>query len=422
MAIHRARARHAADILAIAAALALPWSTSISSVLIAILVVALLVSLDGETVRRTPLTLAGIMPLALWAVAAIGMLWADVPWPERLVGMRAFHKLLIMPLLLVHFSRSNRGWLVAGAYLVSCSMVLPVSFLFAARPELAWHWVIVPGVPVRDRIAQSGEFVLCALALVALALPLFRQGRVVAATAMCVLAGLFLVNIIYVVNSRTSLVVGPILAVVVGARWVGWKGVAAVVGILVLIGTAGWSSSSYLRDHVEEIGRGIQLFLTEADRTPVDVTSTGERLEYWTKSISFIRTAPIIGHGTGSMPDLFRRSTAGKTGLGAIAAENPHNQTLAVAIDLGLVGVLVLWTMWIVHLLLLTGPSLAGTFGLLVVVQNIVSSLFNLHLADFAQGWTYVLGVGVFGGMLLGQRWREQAPRHEPRPVLTTGG
>jgi hypothetical protein len=34
-------------------------------------------------------------------------------------------------------------------------------------------------------------------------------------------------------------------------------------------------------------------------------------------------------------------------------------------------------------------------------VQNVVSSLFNSHLFDFTQGWLYVIGVGIAGGMVL---------------------
>ena len=41
---------------------------------------------------------------------------------------------------------------------------------------------------------------------------------------------------------------------------------------------------------------------------------------------------------------------------------------------------------------------------MLVVVQNIFSSLFNSHLFDFHEGWMYVLGVGVAGGMVLNDR------------------
>ena len=35
---------------------------------------------------------------------------------------------------------------------------------------------------------------------------------------------------------------------------------------------------------------------------------------------------------------------------------------------------------------------------MIIVVQNIVSSLFNSHLFDFSQGWLYVFGVGAAGG------------------------
>ena len=94
----------------------------------------------------------------------------------------------------------------------------------------------------------------------------------------------------------------------------------------------------------------------------------------------------------------------GKIGSAEWVANNPHNQTFAVAIQLGLVGAAVLWAMWIAHLLLFRGGGLAAWIGLVVVVQNIVGSLFNSHLFDFVQGWIYVLGVGVAGGMVLKQR------------------
>jgi hypothetical protein len=50
--------------------------------------------------------------------------------------------------------------------------------------------------------------------------------------------------------------------------------------------------------------------------------------------------------------------------------------------------------------------------GLLVVVQNIFTSLFNSHIFDFHEGWMYVIGVGVAGGMLL---------RSKPKPDETQG-
>jgi hypothetical protein len=53
------------------------------------------------------------------------------------------------------------------------------------------------------------------------------------------------------------------------------------------------------------------------------------------------------------------------------------------------------------HLVLLRVEGLTGWIGLLVVVQNIFTSLFNSLIFDFRGGWMYVLGVGVAGGTLL---------------------
>jgi hypothetical protein len=54
-----------------------------------------------------------------------------------------------------------------------------------------------------------------------------------------------------------------------------------------------------------------------------------------------------------------------------------------------------------VHLLLFRGEGLLAWIGLMVVLQNFFSSLFNSHLFDFHEGWMYVLGVGVAGGAML---------------------
>jgi len=73
-------------------------------------------------------------------------------------------------------------------------------------------------------------------------------------------------------------------------------------------------------------------------------------------------------------------------------------------VQLGLVGAAVLVAMWTAHVMLFRGGGFIAWIGMIVVWQNIVSSLFNSHLFDFTQGWLYVFGVGVAGGMVLRER------------------
>jgi O-antigen ligase len=173
------------------------------------------------------------------------------------------------------------------------------------------------------------------------------------------------------------------------------KGTAAAFASAIVIGVVAWTTSPYLRGRIEAIQTELQKYEATNART-----SSGERVEFWRKSIEFVRQSPVFGHGTGSIHALFEKSAVGRTGAAGVASTNPHNQTLAVAIRLGLVGVAVLWAMWIAHLLLFRGNSFAEWIGLVIVVQNIVGSLFNSHLFDFVQGWVYVVGVGVAGGIM----------------------
>jgi O-antigen ligase len=133
--------------------------------------------------------------------------------------------------------------------------------------------------------------------------------------------------------------------------------------------------------------------------------STALHLSFLKKSLQFVEEAPLIGHGTGSITELYRRSAVGQTGTDATISTNPHNQTFAIAIQLGVLGVIVLYAMWISHArLMFSLPGQEGWIGFLLVIQNVISSLFNSHLFDFTQGWTYVFGVGIIGGVALQRR------------------
>ena len=186
----------------------------------------------------------------------------------------------------------------------------------------------------------------------------------------------------------------------------GWKGTIGIAAAgLVAVGL--WLSSAYLRTQVTNIVDEVQRYRSENA-----ITRSGERLEFWRKSTLFVAEAAVIGHGTGSIRELFRRSAIAQSGASAQATANPHNQTFAVAIQLGLVGVAMLYAMWIAHLRMFRGPGLFVWIGLIIVVQNVASSLFNSHLFDFVQGWTYVFGVGVLGGMTL--RRLDGSTAHSP--------
>lgn len=67
-----------ADWFAVAVAVSLPWSTSATSIFIALWLIAVFPTLELASVQREVLTPAGGLPVLLWVLAATGMLWAEV--------------------------------------------------------------------------------------------------------------------------------------------------------------------------------------------------------------------------------------------------------------------------------------------------------------------------------------------------------
>jgi hypothetical protein len=385
------------DGLAVALAASVPWSTSATSILAVLLFLALMPTLDYPALKRVVLTPAGGVPLIFVALGAAGMLWAGVPWHDRLDGLSSFLKLLFVPLLMFQFSRSDCAPRVLFGFVVSCLLLLVASWLLLAWPEMPWpNHIGTPGIPAKDHLSQSAMFSICIFATAQLAFDVWRRGRRDLALALIALALIFLANVLYVATSRTALVVIPILLIVFGFRQFGWKGsIGLIVGFIVLTGVA-WPSATYLRHRVYTFFSEIQSY-----RPDGKATSAGERLTFWKKSVGFIQTSPLAGHGTGSIRDQFKRSAVDRTGMAAEVSVNPHNQILAVGIQLGLVGIAALLAMWLAHLALFRSGSFAAWVGLVVVIQNVAGSLFNSHLFDFTHGWAYVVGVGVAGGAVL---------------------
>src|SRR5262245_33104094 len=213
---------------------------------------------------------------------------------------------------------------------------------------------------------------------------------------MIALALAFLANIAFVATARAMVVVVMVLLIVFALQRFGLKGIVAVILGGAILGAAAWAASPYLRERVLNVFKEIEAYQAQGAET-----SSGYRLEFWRKSLAFVADAPVAGHGTGSIREMFRRAAAGDN-ITAATTDNPHNQTLSIAVQLGLIGVLLLYGMWIAHLILFRGGGLPAWIGLAVVIQNVVASLFNSQIFYFTPGWTYVFGVGVLGGMVLG--------------------
>jgi O-antigen ligase len=278
-----------------------------------------------------------------------------------------------------------------------------MSWIVAFNPNLSLKppGLADRGIFVKNYIDQSQEFALCAVALAYPIVTLLGKKRFVLATLLAAVVLSFIANMAFVIVSRTALVTMPIMLAVFALIHLKWRNAIILSCSMAVLAGLVWVVSPNLQAKTAT-------FLSDyrSYRESNSATSIGLRLEFWRKSLLFFLDAPIAGHGTGSTRGLFER-TAGQTGASAEVIGNPHNQTLNVAVQWGSIGIVVLYAMWLLHLLMFRGDGLATWIGLLVVVQNVCTSLFNSHLFDFHEGWMYVLGVGTAGGMTLKSNFKK---------------
>jgi O-antigen ligase len=388
----------ATDSVAVLLALALPWSTSLVGIFGVVMVFTLLPSIDIDIFVASLKRPICIAPIALFVLALIGTLWSDATWAARFHAVAPTAKLLMLPLLFYHFARSQRGLWVFVAFLASCAVVAVMSWVVVFFPDLTLKAkdAASRGIFVKNYIDQSQEFALCAVAL-AYPITMFVRARKVAPALLLGALSLgFLANMAFVIVSRTALVTIPIMLATFSVFHLRWQTTLMNLCAAAAIGVLGWSVSPQLEATIGSFEAQYQQYKEQGTST-----SIGLRLEFYRKSLRFFAEAPALGHGTGSTRELFERAAEGPSGLAsAEVISNPHNQTLNVAVQWGMVGVFVLYAMWLAHLLLFRGEGLVSWIGLLVVVQNIFTSLFNSHIFDFHEGWMYVLGVGVAGGLV----------------------
>ena len=224
----------AADIFVVLIALSLPWSVTLVAIFAAAFLVAIAPFLDVRAFLQSLRRPICALPIALFALAAAGTLWSDAPWGARLYAIGPTVKLLVLPLLFYHFERSQRGLWVFVAFLVSCTLLLAMSWIVAFDPSLALKAGASYGVPVKNYIDQSQEFALCAVALAFPIVTLLRAKRIWLAALLIAISLGFVVNMMFVVVSRTALVTMPIMLAVFALLHLKWRSIVLILGAVVV--------------------------------------------------------------------------------------------------------------------------------------------------------------------------------------------
>ena len=392
------------QVAAVTTAFMIPVSTSGQAIALSFFVLFAVLTVERKEWLVTLTTPAAAVPVGLYFLIVIGMLWSPTPFAPG-GGVTHYAKLLLIPVAMACAFTPREALQIGYGFVAGCLVILLLSFLsfFILLPPPFRH--VMDGVPLKDNAVQSGCFALCAFGLALAGVKIWVEGNRGRAAALIILALMFLADIFMIYISKTGVLMTTALVGLFVVHAEGWKrSLLIATPVALVIAIALWSSGPAQR-RLAEIATDIHA--VDSDKGSSEATlSTASRLDFWRKAVEFIGEAPLLGHGTGSTKSLYQSLEATRPSPYGEAVPDPHNQFFAIAIQVGLLGGAILLAMWAVHFSMFIGGSFACAVGQAVVLQNFIGSLFNSHLSTVTQGMLYCLAVGLLGGVV--QRERRQ--------------
>lgn len=332
--------------------------------------------------RHMATPLAITIALAALAVSAI---WSPVPAAQAWGAWAKHAKLLMIPLMLL-LIRSEQE-----------ARIALLAFVAAQAALLLGSWMLWLGVPVpwatsnralQDYAVFSSRLDQPIMASVTAALcwqlqrfAPHRWGRV-AALLFMVLA---LANVFFVMNGRTGHLVA-IALISLAAMWAlpgRYRWMAITVPFLILLALALGSARVHDRmlSTVQELDSYTKIGSTDS--------SSGERLNYWRRSLESIAQHPVAGSGVGSWNAEYQRMDQGRGPVNAQNVRNPHQEFLLWGVEAGVIGMALLCNLLVAiwrdtrSMPIPTARAAQSVLAALIISCLLNSSLFDATIGDF---------------------------------------
>ena len=388
----------AATWCAIALGFAIPISTAATNLLLAAIVLLFAVSGDYRAklsaIARNPPALA---VLVFCAAVVLGTCYGTGSANDNLHYLGKYLSLLLVPLLVPLFS--SRADRIRALAAFGAAMLATLAMSYAIRYDWLPHGLLSM-VDERDRamwgpdnpvvfklhithgfLMAIGAFLL-AVAAVHQKSPRWRW----AALALGVLAA---GNVLLMVKGRTGYAVLVVLGAYLIFERYGRRGLAIAILAFALVGAAAyqWSGAFHERVH---------LTIAEAGAWQPgkgDQTSIGLRLDYYTNTLAIIKDHPWFGVGTGGFQGAYGERIKD---TGMAPSNNPHNQYLLIASQLGVAGLAVL--LWMYATYWRQASRLEPAFRQIargVLLAMLVGNLFNSFMLDFTERMFFAWISGV---------------------------
>jgi O-antigen ligase len=322
----------------------------------------------------------------------VSLMWTSSDLAQALGALAKHGKLLAVPVLVLLIRTRAEARLALLGYVAMQVFVLASSYTVATGIIPPW----VP--PVRAAMAASvfssylDESIMAA-GFAAICWHLrdetgLRHGRWLA----CALAIIAMVNVLYVLPGRTGHVVAIALASMALIwslpRHLRWAAVVVPVVLLVAITL----SSANFRERINLVVSESKAY-TQSGHAD---SSSGLRLDFWSKSLRAMTERPVAGYGVGSWNNEYIRLSGGHPPREQENLRNPHQEFLLWGVELGAPGLLLLLGIFAsLYLDAARLPRPSGQALKSIIAAGAIACLFNSALFDAVIGDYFCVLWGV---------------------------
>lgn len=276
-----------------------------------------------------------VMSMLFYALITAGLFYGLASWEESVDFWSTWRKLLLVPLAVAVFD--DRRWkqrlttfFIGFTFLAA--IISTASYLLD-RPV---YYRFPVGIVLDNHATQSMAFALAVFSggILLRFLPLSRKGFWFAVGAMVVMTA----NLVFITPGRSGYLAFLVFGMVTVLVAVPGKVKYLLAAILpVLVGSL-LMASPVARQKIT-LGLSEIAALDQAET----LSSMGIRMVMWKNTVRIL-TDPafplLMGYGTGGFREAYRPQVAGQTGWKAEVVDDCHNQYLRIAVEHGVVGLL----------------------------------------------------------------------------------
>jgi O-antigen ligase len=295
--------------------------------------------------------------LAFLAVCAIGVLYGDAAWADRLGALKQWRKALVFFFAAAVFDDQRARYQALNLFVWFCSVSAAVSIFTFMWPLPG----LEPGVIFKDHAIQGLFFATAAGIAFYLRASLWLPATLLLALTTAIGIG------------RVGYVALATIASILSVRH-SWKvGVGTILACIVIL-----VSSTTVRERIE---LGISELQTYENSDTL--SSIGFRMIMLRHTASIIEEHWLFGVGTGGFDHAYKQRIAGASGWQATPTNDPHNQYLRTLSENGVPGILA-------FLAFIAATALSNskdkTLLVAVLATWCVASLFASYFSRFTEG------------------------------------